>query len=76
MKVNITRRSGFKGMRSEFLGDFNYESQTINLEVKKTESSASSQSLCANVKVFQNCQNCFGAQLNLWYQKHLSQFEL
>lgn len=50
-------------MCSEFLGDFHYVSQTINLEVK-TEPSASSQSLCANVKVFQNCQNYFGAQLN------------
>lgn len=76
MKVNTTGRSGFKGMCSEFLGDFNYVSQTMNWEVKKTESSASSQSLCANVKVFQNCQDCFGAQLNSWYQKHLSQFEL
>lgn len=59
MKVKHHKKSGFKGMCSEFLGDLHYVSQTINLEVKKTESSAGSQSLCANVKVFQNCQNYF-----------------
>lgn len=34
-------------MCSEFLGDFHNVSQTTNLEVKKTEPSASFQNLCA-----------------------------
>lgn len=41
MKAKHHKNSGFKGMCSEFLGDFHYVSQSINLEVKKTESASS-----------------------------------